>query len=222
MKIEKNRVVVICYEVESEGNLVDKMSEDKPLDYIQGTNMLLPKIESELEDKEEGYEFCFEVEPAEAYGEYDESRVMELPKSAFMVNGEVYEDVLKEGNLVPMFQGSGNVVYGKVLKVKEDVVAMDFNHPMAGKVLKFTGKVISVREATEKELTEGLHGEYLPREAHSCHGNCHCHSEGEGCHRHGEGESCDCSGEGSCHCHGEVEGCHCSEDREGCSCGHHE
>ncbi|MBQ3941660.1 MAG: peptidylprolyl isomerase, partial [Bacteroidales bacterium] len=73
---------------------------------------------------------------------------------------------------------------------------MDFNHPMAGKTLHFTGKVESVREATEKELREGLHGEYLPPEE-GC-GHCHgeCHKDEDGC----------CHGEGEC-----KEGCGCKQ-----------
>jgi len=63
---------------------------------------------------------------------------------------------------------------------------------MAGKTLHFTGKVESVRSATEKELTEGLHGEYLPQEEHKCcHGKGDCH-KGD-CHK-GEGD-CDCNGD---------------------------
>ncbi|MBR5041973.1 MAG: peptidylprolyl isomerase, partial [Bacteroidales bacterium] len=76
--------------------------------------------------------------------------------------------------------------------VDDKGVMMDFNHPMAGKTLHFTGKVEGVREATEKELKEGLHGEYLPPED-GC-GHCHkgeCH-KGEGeCHK-GEGDCCGC------------------------------
>ena len=77
---------------------------------------------------------------------------------------------------------------------------MDFNHPMAGKTLHFTGKVESVREATEKELTEGLHGEFVPREGCSkCHGGCHGDCEG-GCEGECEGEG-NCHEEGTCKCH---------------------
>lgn len=202
MKVEKNKVVVICYEVEAEGNIVDKMTEEKPLDYIHGTNMLLPKIEEELEGKEEGYEFSFNVAPSEGYGEYDENKITDVPKAAFMVNGKIYEEILKVGTLVPMFKGGGDVIYGKIVEIKDEVVAMDFNHPMAGKTLTFNGKIISVREATEKELTEGLHGEFLPHEC-SCGGGCHCHDGSEGCN---------CDG-GSCNC---------QDGSEGCGCGHHE
>ena len=86
---------------------------------------------------------------------------------------------------------------GTVAAVEEKSVKMDFNHPMAGKTLHFTGKVESVRDASEKELKEGLHGEYLPKE-------CHCHKGEGGCCHKGEGEDCNC--EGDCHCEGGCEG----------------
>ena len=84
---------------------------------------------------------------------------------------------------------------------------MDFNHPMAGKTLHFSGKVESVREASEKELNEGLHGEYLPQE------DCHCKGKGK-CHGEGDGEGC-CHKEGEGCCHEEGEGC-CHKEGEGC------
>ena len=73
---------------------------------------------------------------------------------------------------------------GKVAEVREDIVVMDFNHPMAGKTLNFSGKVIEVREATEQELTDGLFGE---KKAHQggCSGSCSddcCSGCGGGCH----------------------------------------
>ena len=104
------------------------------------------------------------------------------------------------GRTLPMLNSAGQVVQGTVAEVTPETVVMDFNHPMAGKTLHFTGKVEKVREASEKELSEGLHGEYLPKEGchcgeGDCEGGCHC-SEG-GCHC-GDGE--DCSSEGGCHC----------------------
>ena len=68
------------------------------------------------------------------------------------------------------------------------------NHPMAGKTLNFTGKIVSVRDATEKELREGLHGEYLPREEERCcHGKGRCHKDDpdhECCHKDDPDHEC--------------------------------
>jgi len=63
---------------------------------------------------------------------------------------------LEVGRNIPMFNSSGNVVYGTILEVNDDEVLMDFNHAFAGKTLHFTGEVVSIREATEKELKQEL------------------------------------------------------------------
>ena len=205
MKIEAMKVVAISYEVEVEGEVVDRATGEKPLDYIQGMRMIIPKLEAELEGKEEGEAFSCIIPPEEAYGDYDLSKVFDIPKSSFEVNGKLREDLLEAGKFIPMLNSAGEVCHGMVVEVKEDKVTMDFNAPMAGKTLHFTGKVVSVRDATEKELTEGLHGEFLPKEGCHCHGGgCHGHHEGEGC-CHGEGHHE--GGEGCCHGEGGHEGC---------------
>ena len=208
MKIENNKVVELTYELTVDGKVVDK-AETKPLDYIHGTHMLLPKFETEIEGLEPGSEFAFTLTPEEGYGEYDPKHKFDLPKSAFEVDGVVQEELLKIGNIVPMLNSAGMVVQGVVASISEDVVTMDFNHPMAGKTLNFTGKIVSVRDATEKELTEGLHGEFIPHEG-GCHGGCHGGCNGEG---HEEGHECHCNEEGhECHCHEEGHECHCHEE----------
>ncbi|MBR2609122.1 MAG: peptidylprolyl isomerase [Bacteroidales bacterium] len=196
MKIEQNKVVEFCYELEVDGQVVDHTTKEKPLDYIHGTGSLLPKLEAHIEGMEPGDRFDVTLSPADGYGEVDPSRIIDLPKAAFEVNGEVREDLLVPGNTIPMMNSMGGVIPGVVLEVSEDSVKMDLNHQMAGKTLHFTGEVLSVREATEKELTEGLHGEYV----HTCGcGGCHGHDGGEcgGC------EGGHCSDEGDCGC-----GCH--------------
>ena len=208
MKIEKNKVVEILYDLVTEGQKVDSATKDNPLDYIHGTNMLLPKFEAEVDGLEEGDTFSFTVSPEEGYGEYDPSKKITLSKNAFKIDGVVREDLLVVGYVIPMLNRDGNVEQGTILEVNEDSVIMDFNHPMAGKILEFSGSILSVRDATEKELTEGLHGEYLPMEGHCCHGKgrhgkggC-CHGDGNG-KRHEDGACC-CNdeGDGGC-CHGE-------------------
>ena len=192
MKIEQNKVVEFCYELKVDGAVVDHTTKERPLDYIHGTGSLLPKLEEAIEGMEPGCTFDVTLSPADGYGEVDPSRIIDLPKSAFEVNGEVREDLLVPGNTIPMLNGMGGVIPGVVLEVSEDSVKMDLNHQMAGKTLHFTGEILTVREATEKELTEGLHGEYV----HSCGcGGCHGGDCGSGC----EGGSC--SDDCGCGCH---------------------
>lgn len=195
MKIAQNTVVEFRYDLEVDGQVVDKTTKERPLDYIHGTGCLLPKLEEHIEGLEPGATFDVTLSPEDGYGEVDPSRIIDLPKAAFEVNGEIREDLLVPGNTIPMLNGSGAVIPGVVLKVSEDSVKMDLNHQMAGKTLHFTGEILTVREATEKELTEGLHGEYV----HTC-GGCHGHGGecgGCGSHDHEGG----CCGEGGCGCH---------------------
>ena len=182
------------YELEVDGQVVDKTVVERPLDYIHGTGSLLPKLEEHIEGMQAGDKFDVTLSPADGYGEVDPDRIIDLPKGAFEVNGEIREDLLVPGNTIPMMNSMGGVIPGVVLEVTADSVKMDLNHRMAGKTLHFTGEVVSVREATEKELTEGLHGEYV----HSC--GC------GGCGGHG----------GGC---GDCEGGHCSDGEGDCGCG---
>ena len=211
MKITQNAVVEFCYELEVEGQVVDKTTKEKPLDYIHGTGSLLPKLEAHIEGMQAGDRFDITLAPTDGYGEVDPQRIIDLPKAAFEVNGEVREDLLVPGNTIPMMNSMGGVIPGVVLEVSADSVKMDLNHQMAGKTLHFTGEIVSVREATEKELTEGLHGEYV----HSCGcggGGCH----GGGCH----GGDCggDCGGhDGDCGCGGHEGDCGCGGEG-GCGC----
>ena len=155
---------------------------------------------------EPGSRFKFTLTPEEGYGEVDPDRIIDLPKEAFEVNGVLQESLLVPGTVIPLVNGNGGIVPGKVLEVNEKTVKMDLNSPMAGKTLNFSGEILTVRDATEKELREGLHGEYI----HSnCDGGC-CGGHGEG-HGHGDGGCCGGHGEG----HGHGDGGCCGGHGEG-------
>lgn len=203
MKIEKNRVVALSYTLVVDGAIADQATAERPLEYIHGTGMLLPRFEEEVAGKEPGEDYAFTLSPEEGYGVHNPAHVFDIPISAFAIDGEIRHDLLVVGRTIPMLNQNGQVVQGTVAAVKEDAVSMDFNHPMAGKTLNFSGKVVSVREATQKELTEGLHGEYLPEEEHCCKkgkGGCHRGDKKEGECRKEKGDShCDCHHE-DCDC----------------------
>lgn len=203
MKISKDKVVEFIYELEVDGNIVDHTTKERPLDYIHGTQGILPKLEAHIEGMEAGDKFTVTLAPEDAYGQVDPNKIIDLPKTAFEVNGQIREDLLVPGTRIPMMNSMGAVIPGVVLEVTENTVKMDLNSEMAGKTLHFTGEIISVREATEKELAEGLHGEFV--HSNGCGG---CHGNHGGC-----GGGC---GEGGC---GDGEGgCGCGEGEGGCGC----
>jgi len=198
MNAEQNKVVSIVYELRNgskTGDVVEALTPENPLTFVFGTGGLLPKFEEHLSGLVAGDDFEFLLNSEDAYGPVVESAVVHVPKSVFEVDGEIDENLMQIGAMVPMMDNEGRRLNGKVVAIEGDAVKMDFNHPMAGNDLYFTGKVSEVREATEQELNHG--------HAHGA-GGCGC----------GEGESCE---EGSCDDQGSGKG-GCEDG--GCGCGH--
>ena len=173
MNIQDEKVVSLTYTLLVDGEVKDQANEENPLEFIFGLGYLLPKFEEYIKGKQVGDTFEFTLNAKEGYGEYDAQAVVELPKHIFEVDGKIQDQLLFVGNVIPMMNQAGGVIPGKVVEVGDDIVKMDFNHELAGKDLHFTGKVVGVRDATEKELTEGLHGERAcTHDCSSCSGGC--------------------------------------------------
>lgn len=158
MQITKNKVVSVTYELRlntAEGDVIEQVSNDAPLTFLYGVGNMLPKFEERIEGFEEGQEFEFSLSSDEAYGQKNEDAVIDLPKNIFEVEGKIDENLLKIGNIVPMQDPEGNEYQGIVQSVGDESVTMDFNHPLAGEGLHFTGKVETLRDATEEEIQQG-------------------------------------------------------------------
>ena len=159
MKITTNKSVSAEYELfvdgEAEGalELMEKATSEQPLNFIYGVGMMLPKFEENLSGLVAGEAFDFVIENEEAYGPYEEENVLDLDKSIFEVDGKVDTSVVFEGNVVPLMDNEGRRVNAQVVTVTDTHVKVDLNHPLAGENLHFKGKVLEVREATEKELS---------------------------------------------------------------------
>ncbi len=202
MKISTNKFVALSYDLTvgegEERELMEKATAETPLEFIFGTDSMLQAFEKNIDGLAEGDSFDFTLTPEEAYGEYDDDHVVDLPRNIFEQDGVLNEEVIFEGNTVPMMDTSGNRMNGSVVEVKEDVIKMDFNHPLAGETLNFSGKVLTVRESTPEEIA----ALFAPQG-----GGCGCGS-GCGC-GDGEEDSCGCGSEketaGGC---GSGCGCH--------------
>lgn len=175
MKLEKDRVVSLTYSLHesgTDGRELEVVNESAPLTFIYGSGRLLPAFEANLSGLEAGSDFEFRLAAVDAYGEKREEMVVNLPRNIFEDEGKLNTDICAVGNTVPMMDAHGNRMVGVVTEIGDSFVAMDFNHPLAGVDLHFTGKVVEVREATKEEL-EGVEGGCSSCGSQSgCSGSC--------------------------------------------------
>jgi len=162
MIIEPKKVVTVHYtltEDTADGQLVESTKGGTPLAFIYGVGSMIPEFEQNLAGMKAGDTFAFGIQAANAYGEYDDTALVEVPKNMFEVDSKIPDDLLEVGNVLPLTDQDGNHFQGMVAWVGLDKVKLDFNHPMAGTNLFFTGEVESVRDAEPAELEHGhVHG----------------------------------------------------------------
>ncbi len=190
MKISNNKFVSLTYDLnvgeDEERELMEKVTDEQPLNFIYGMGMMLESFEKQVFGLQEGDAFSFSLTPKNAYGERDEERMVELPKSVFEIDGKFDKERISEGQMLPMMDSDGNRLMGAVMEVTDSHVLMDFNHPLSGEHLHFSGQILDVHEATAQEIAAFTSG---------CGGGCGGHCSSDGC----DTEGCDC-GSGGCSC----------------------
>jgi len=162
MKVEKNKVVCLSYELYVNSELMDRTDASNPLLFLYGVETMIPGFESNLYGLSPGDSFDFVLSPEEGYGLRDEEEVVSLPLDNFKRNGVIDREIVSEGRILPLVDAEGNRFDAMVLEVDENqnIITLDFNHPLAGEELHFIGKIISVRDATQEELDHGhAHGQ---------------------------------------------------------------
>lgn len=141
------RLTYVLRETGPEGEELEVCTQEDPFEFVFGGDEVLPAFEEVLMGKTSGDTFQIALKCEDAYGEEDEEAYVEVPKEAFLVDGEVDESVFEEGEVVPMETEDGETLIGVVAEVKLNSVVVDFNHPFAGLDLYFEGKVESVEVA---------------------------------------------------------------------------
>ena len=144
--IKKGSLVKIHYTIECEGKVVENTQDRGVFSYVQGEDKLLVSVQKRLEGLNANEEVSFELEPPEAYGDYRPEAEEDIPRSEVPQWGQV-----KVGMYLQEKQADGRIKVGRVIEVGDDSIRLSFNHPMAGKKIKYRVKVIDVINMETKE-----------------------------------------------------------------------
>lgn len=218
MKITQHSAVTIHYRLsDQEGRLLEDSFDSEPMLYLHGTENLIPGLEAALDGKSKGEKLDVTISAEEAYGPYHDGLRQAVPLEAF---GDI-EDIVPGMRFIAETEMGQRPV--QVIEVKDNVVIVDGNHPLAGQSLNFSVEIVDVREASAEEIAHGhIHAQG------GCGSHGHDHDHGGGCcggsgkqeaggccggsdhdhgHHHEEHEACDtpktgCDGNGGCGCRG--------------------
>ncbi|MBF0620235.1 MAG: peptidylprolyl isomerase [Candidatus Omnitrophica bacterium] len=140
--IAKGKQVKFDYTLTVDNEKVETTEGKQPLEYIQGEGQLIPGLEKALDGLKAGDVKTVMVKPEEGYGMPDPKAVREFDKEKFP------KDIVpKVGMILEMQDPQGQSYPAQVKEMKEKTVLLDFNHPLAGKELKFDVKIVSVADA---------------------------------------------------------------------------
>lgn len=181
MKISENTVVKMHYAVkDKDDNLIDSSYDGQPLEFIQGSKMLIEGLEQALNGHEKDDSFEVKVSAEEAYGPRHETLVQSLGKEMF-AGFEVQVGMQLRASTD---DGEQTVI---VVAIDEDTVTVDGNHPLAGIDLAFDVQIIDVREATEEELA---HGHVHSSDSCCSTGSCSDEKEQDSCCDDAQSDNC--------------------------------
>lgn len=132
--------VELDYELTSAGTLIESNAGRELLIVVQGEGALPGPVDEALVGMKKGEEMAVELTPMQGFGPSDPDKIKAIPLEKF---GALAKDLVP-GALVGGAQG-GKSASGRVLKVENGLATLDFNHPLAGKPLRYKIKVVAIR-----------------------------------------------------------------------------
>lgn len=148
--IDDGVVVTLDYTLTVDDEIIDTSEDSEPIVFLQGAEMVVSGLEKALYGLKAGDEKEFSVTPVEGYGEFDTEAIAEIPKEEFPE-----EIPLEPGVELLMTDEDGEEQEAYISAVGKNTVQLNFNHPLAGKMLHFAVKVVGLRAATPEEIEHG-------------------------------------------------------------------
>ena len=151
MEISPQSVVALTWTLKD--SLADTLDElQEPVEFLVGGDDLLPAISAALQGHEAGATLDLNLEPEDAFGDFDEELV-------FLAKRDQLPDGLEEGMLLDAAalpadiasEAPSDAIF-TITEIYPEHVVLDANHPLAGMALRLAVQVKAVREATEDEI----------------------------------------------------------------------
>jgi FKBP-type peptidyl-prolyl cis-trans isomerase SlyD len=156
LTVSDGMVVSLDYalRLDEDSEIVDTSEGREPLEFVQGEGQIISGLEQQLYGMGVGDKKNVTVPPADGYGESDPEAYQVIPLDAFP--GDM---TLEPGIALELHDTSGQALQAYVAEVRPDGVVLDFNHPLAGRTLRFNVRIAGLRPATAEELEHGhVHG----------------------------------------------------------------
>ncbi|MFZ1728663.1 MAG: peptidylprolyl isomerase [Bacteroidota bacterium] len=124
----------------TDGTIFDSSREREPLSFTLGEGQVIAGFDSAVDGMNVGDSVKVTIPAANAYGEYNEQFVLEVPPSD--IPPEIGVEV---GMDLQMHQEDGGAIPVRVTSVTEELVTLDANHPLAGQDLTFEIELVSIQ-----------------------------------------------------------------------------
>lgn len=148
--VQDGMVITLDYILTVDGEVLDESADSGPIEFLQGYGQIVTGLERELYGMAAGESKEVTVAAVDGYGEIDEDNYAVIPRAEFP--GEV---PLEVGVELQLRDQDGDVFDAYIEEVRDESVLLNFNHPLAGKVLLFSVTVVSLRDASPEELDHG-------------------------------------------------------------------
>ena len=141
MNISDGKTVAITYTLTLDsGETIDSNAGAEPLVYTHGEEQLIFGLEQALAGKQAGESFKVSIQPEDAYGTISEDAFIEIPLDHLPDDGRIV------GARMTAVGPEEQELHGVVTALGETTATMDFNHPLAGRVLHFDVTIVQVEE----------------------------------------------------------------------------
>lgn len=142
MTVEKGKKIKMEYELAIDGgDLIESSASRGPIEYIHGGGMMLPGLESRIEGLTVGDEKEGVIPAVEAYGTEDTLPTKTMTRNEFPAGAEI-----SDGQVFEAKDPNGNPVKFHVVSVDGDEITVRFDHPLAGKDIRFKVKILNISE----------------------------------------------------------------------------
>lgn len=138
--VTEGTLVNVNYTLTVDGNIVDSSKQDEPFQFTAGNNQVIPGFEEAILGMKAGEKKSFQVSPEKGYGAENPKGTQTVPKD------KLPADMKPEvGMTLHATMPDGQAIPARIMEVKDDMVVLNFNHPLAGKTLNFEVEIVDVK-----------------------------------------------------------------------------